>query len=341
MYLIPEAMAPRPLSLLFMTFISSLLLPKATSSTIFNFSSFTPNTPGMEFFGDAFASAENVIQLTRNQADDDLLNSSGRAVYATPIQLWDPNTHVAKDFITHFQFIIKGIDKESYGEGLSFFMAPIGSVLPKNSSGQWLGLFNSSTNNSTSTKIVAVEFDTYQNDWDPDGNHVGIDINSIVSVTNITWNTSMKTENIGSAWIGYNSTSKNLFVYLTYEQDSYQGVPSLSYSLNLTEILPDKVIVGFSASTGSSRELHKILSWDFVSNMTQSSQSTTKHKIWVVGFVLAMVLIILAGLGYVLIMFWRREPKKEEDVLLMVPDASIEDKFVKGTVPRKFTDKEL
>ncbi|KAF8411332.1 hypothetical protein HHK36_003879 [Tetracentron sinense] len=339
MYLTPEAMAPRPLSLLFMTFISSLLLPKATPSTVFNFSSFPPNTPDIDFSGDAFASGENVIQLTRNQADDNLLNSSGRAVYATPIQLWDPHTRVAADFITHFQFIIKGIDQEFYGDGLSFFMAPVGSVLPKDSTGQWLGLFNSSTNNSASTKIVAVEFDTFKNDWDPDDNHVGIDVNSIVSVTNISWTTDMKSESMGSAWIGYNSTSKNLFVFLTYKQDSYKGVPSLSYSLDLTEILPDKVIVGFSASTGSSRELHKILSWDFVSNMGDGSH---KHKkiTWVVGFVLAIV-FILAALGYVLIIIRRKITKKKEKEDVMELDASMEDKFVKGTGPRKFTYKEL
>ncbi|KAK9163441.1 hypothetical protein Syun_004343 [Stephania yunnanensis] len=318
------------------------LLRIATPSTVFNFSSFSPNSPNITFSGDAFASGENVIQLTRNQADDNLLKSSGRAVYEMPIKLWDSKTRMVADFTTHFEFIIKGLDKMHYGDGLAFFIAPVGSTLPENATGQWLGLFNSSTNGLTSNKLVAVEFDTFKNDWDPDGNHVGINVNSIVSVTNRTWMTDIKAGQTGAAWIGYNSTTKNLFVYLSYKQELYNGVPSLSLSLDLTTILPEVVIVGFSASTGTSTELHKILSWDFVSNMGPIEERKSRHKkaTWVVGFSISMALLVAI---FSLFIIFRKisKKKKAKHQNVMVADISMDDTFVKGTGPRRFTYKEL
>ncbi|KAK9097009.1 hypothetical protein Sjap_022506 [Stephania japonica] len=314
----------------------------ATPSTVFNFSSFSPNSPNITFSGDAFASGENVIQLTRNQADDNLLQSSGRAVYEMPIKLWDSKTRTVADFTTHFEFIIKGLDKMHYGDGLAFFIAPDGSKLPENATGEWLGLFNSSTNGLTSNKLVAVEFDTFKNDWDPDGNHVGINVNSIVSVTNRTWMTDIKAGQTGAAWIGYNSTTKKLFVYLTYKQEPYNGVPSLSLSIDLTTILPEVVIVGFSASTGTSTELHKILSWDFASNMGPIEERKSKHKkaAWVVGFSISMALLV-AIFSFMIIFRKISTKKKAKHQNVMVADISMDDTFVKGTGPRQFTYKEL
>ncbi|KAF9608242.1 hypothetical protein IFM89_008197 [Coptis chinensis] len=331
----------------FIVFISIIPFSIATPSTIFNFTSFPPNSPNITFSGDAFTSGDKVLQLTRNQADGNLKESSGRAIYARPIQLYDPTTRIVPDFITHFEFIIQGVDALYFGDGLAFFIAPVGSVLPDNSTGEWLGLFNLTTNNSSSTKIVAVEFDTFKNDWDPDDNHVGIDVNSIVSVTNVSWDTSMRDGRTGSAWIGYNSTLKNLFVYLTYDQQVYNGVPNLSYNLDLTTVLPEMVVVGFSASTGSSTELHKIVSWNFVSNISETVQINPQKKSTTTLVVVPVTIgaFLIAVLGYV-IFFLRRVRKrrkggKEGEKDVMAIDISIEDKFVKGTGPRRFTYKEL
>lgn len=41
--------------------------------------------------------------------------------------------------------------------------------------------------NSTDNPFVAVEFDIYRNHWDPPLEHAGIDINSMLSVANVTW----------------------------------------------------------------------------------------------------------------------------------------------------------
>ncbi|KAG1354769.1 putative L-type lectin-domain containing receptor kinase IX.1 [Cocos nucifera] len=331
------------LPLLLLPPISSFL-PTATPSTHFNFTSFTPNTPGINFSSDAFASGDNVIQLTRNSADGSLLNSCGHAVYATPIQLWDPATLAIADFTTQFQFIIKALDPTSFGDGLAFFIAPVGYELPLNSNGSWLGLFNSTTNNnSSSTQLVAIEFDTFKNSGDPDDNHIGIDVNSIVSNVTLKWGSYIKNESTGSAWIGYNSTSGQLFVFLTYGDDRYDGTPSLWHRLNLTEVLPERVIIGFSASTGGLTELHQIISWDFSSSFVNDqeapSKKTRKNFPLVAGVGVGVGLMV-ACFGYFLRAKKKSREKrgKEEDLVFY---ASMEDKLAKGTGPRRFTYKEL
>ena len=128
------------------------------------------------------------------------------------MHLWDNNTGRLTDFTTHFSFIIKAVNI-NFADGLAFFIAPFGSNIPVNSAGGYLGLFSrGSAINDTENQIVAVEFDTFQNDWDPSDNHVGIDVNSIVSKANVTWNISFNNGSRANAWISYNSTTKNLSV---------------------------------------------------------------------------------------------------------------------------------
>jgi hypothetical protein len=62
--------------------------------------------------------------------------------------------------------------------------------------------------------MVAVEFDTYQDQWDPSDNHVGINVNSIVSKTNRTWNNPLTSGDIYNATISYDGISKDLNVAL-------------------------------------------------------------------------------------------------------------------------------
>jgi hypothetical protein len=45
------------------------------------------------------------------------------------------------------------------------------------------------------------------------------------------------------------------------------GQSSLEYNIDLTNFLPEKVQIGFSASTGNLVETHDILSWSFKSNI--------------------------------------------------------------------------
>ena len=223
-----------------------MLLPHAKSIS-FNFTSFQQNiNDAITFQGDAFTS-QGVLELTKNQLDGSIRYSVGRASYAEPVQLWDASTGRLTDFTTHFSFIIKAVDVSWHGDGISFFIAPFESNIP-NSSGGYLALFSAESANKTSqNQIVAVEFDSYKNDWDPSDDHVGINVNSIVSATNVSWNSSIKNGSQANAWISYNSTTKNLSVFLTYANNPvFGGNSSLSYIIDLRSVSPLLQVIGLS-----------------------------------------------------------------------------------------------
>ena len=164
-------------------------LPEA-KSIYFDLSSLQQNhfeTSNLILQGAAYLDPEG-LQLTKDSVNSPLNYSVGRALYYERVHLRDKSTGWRTDFTTHFSFIIAGVDDHVSADGLAFFIAPFGSDMLNNSAGGFLGLFsNESALNATENRIIAVEFDTYQNGWDPIANHVGIDVNSIVSNATVTW----------------------------------------------------------------------------------------------------------------------------------------------------------
>ncbi|PIA51936.1 hypothetical protein AQUCO_01000066v1, partial [Aquilegia coerulea] len=314
-----------------------LFLPYAYSVS-FNFSDFQPNTPNLLYKGDAF-SAGGVIQLTKNQRDGSLTQSVGRAIFSEPVQLWDSRSGRLTDFETHFSFIINSVNLSMFGDGLSFYLAPFPSDVPANSTGGFLGLFSEqSAFNSNANQVVAVEFDSLMNWWDPSANHVGINVNSIVSVANVTWNSSIKDGREANAWVSYNSSTKRLSAFLTYaENPVYGGNSTVSYVIDLRDVLPERVSVGFSASTGEWIEIHNILTWEFQSNL-EIANKKGKNIGLVIGLVVgACFFCCVLGLVWFV---WRKKRNtrtKEE----MIYDKSMDDEFEKGTGPKRFSYNEL
>ncbi|KAH7852764.1 hypothetical protein Vadar_028963 [Vaccinium darrowii] len=256
-----------------LTIFLFLLFPLANSIS-FNFSSFNTNDQRIMYEGDA-TTASGVIQVTKNLQNTLLTGSVGRATYGSPIHLWDNKTGNLTDFNTHFSFIITATS--SYiGDGLTFFLSPYNATIPIHSAGGYLGLFENSTAfNHTNNQIVAVEFDTFKNFWDPSTYHVGIDVNGIESVAYLNWSSSLANNETANAWVNYDSSTQTLSVYLTYEDDPvFQGSYNLSYVVDLREVLPEWVRVGFSGATGLSTEIHNIVSWTFSSTLGDSSNST-------------------------------------------------------------------
>ncbi|KAH7852377.1 hypothetical protein Vadar_024121 [Vaccinium darrowii] len=243
-----------------------LLFPFANSIT-FNLSNFKPNDQTIDYTGDAFV-ASGVIQLTKNLVDTVLTQSAGRATYSQAIHLWDSETGNLTDFNTHFTFMIQAIDSSTIapGDGLTFFLCPYNATIPNYSSGGFLGLFNNSNAfNNTNNQIVAVEFDTYQNSWDPSTYHVGIDVNSIESVANLTWDSSMANNQTANVWVNYDSNTTTLSVYLTYDDNPvFQGNYTLSYVVDLSKVLPEWISVGFSAATGKASKESDVYSFGVV-----------------------------------------------------------------------------
>ncbi|XP_057998204.1 L-type lectin-domain containing receptor kinase IX.1-like [Hevea brasiliensis] len=305
------------------------------------------NSQNLNLTGDA-VHIDGIISLTRNRADSNLIDSVGRAVYSQEMHLWDGSTGKFADFLTHFSFNISTLTRQNGGDGLAFFLAPNGSQVPDDAWGGCLALIsNCSSFNTTGKAIVAVEFDTYKNDYDPNDNHVGINVNSIKSVANITWSRSIKNGSEANAWITYNSQTRNLSLFLTYDDNPvFNGKDSsLSYEIDLSKVLPEWVTVGFSSSTGASTEIHNILSWEFNSTEISSKPDVGSgggggggQSIGIIIGSVAGGLAAIGGLISILIFSWRRNRRKKEDV---ESDDSMDHEFEQGTGPKRFSYEEL
>ncbi|XP_010255179.1 PREDICTED: L-type lectin-domain containing receptor kinase IX.1-like [Nelumbo nucifera] len=319
--------------------------------TNFSFSSFSPNDHNITLNGTAVVANvfnHNSIRLNDNQVAGNVFNSSGRAHYSQPIQLWDSITNSTTDFTTYFEFSItffSGNSNLSSG-GIAFFLASENSLstIPSNSFAGWLGLFNETTDADPSNQMVAVEFDTFQDEWDPSNNHVGINVNSIISKANSTWSNTMVSGDTLGARISYNGTTKNLSVHLKDPQVPVDaGSLNLSYNVDLTGVLPERVFVGFSGSTGRAIPVQVIRSWNFTSTLDlvlpRAEDDEGDSKIWLVGLVVSIL-----GVGIVLGVLWRNRRMRMEDYQQendMDLDDSMDEEFEKGTGPKRFSCKEL
>lgn len=318
-------------------FVLLLLFPYAKSELLFNFTTFSSNMINIKFEGDSFSS-NSALQLTKNQAIGNLTRSTGRASYTEPVRLWDGrNGRQLADFTTHFSFMIEALDPNNYGDGISFFIAPFDAELPNNSSSGLLGLVTNDTKlDKSKNTFVAVEFDSHRDPWDPSDDHVGININSILSEVNVTWQSSIKDGRIANAWVNYNSATKNLSIFLTYADNPiFSGNSSLWFIVDLRDFLPEIVRIGFSASTGSVAETHKIRSWDF--NITRFDNGKRNQGL-IVGLTLGFGFLIV-GLALFGFLLWRIRLKSRKEAEGL--DVVMDDEFEKGTGPKRYTYREL
>ena len=294
------------------------------------------------------------IRLSDNQIGGDVFDATGRAYFSQPIQLWDPITNVTTDFTTSFEFLMRARpnDSNSTSGGIAFFITSEDSAdSPGNSSAGWLGLFNETTDGNPSNQMVAVEFDSWQDTWDPNGNHVGINVNSIVSKVNETFKDPFTSGDIMVATVSYDSTSENLSVLL-----KYIDVPlianqhlNLTHNVKLRNVLPEKVIVGFSASTGKAIPVQAIRSWNFSSTLdlvlTQNG-AKGNSKMWLVGLIIGVVLLVVGiSFGFYCIL-WRNTKRnqvegddEDEDEEMGMMDGA--EDLIEGTGPKRFAYKDL
>ncbi|PQQ21002.1 L-type lectin-domain containing receptor kinase IX.1-like [Prunus yedoensis var. nudiflora] len=238
----------------------------------FSIKSFGRDANNILYEGDAEPSPYGVIEP--GTITGAAMFHTSRATYAEPLHLWD--SAKLADFTTNFSFVIDTYNKTVFADGLVFFIAPVHYPIPPNSAGAYLGLLNSTTSFEAShNQIVMVEFDTYSNEWDPPGPHVGININTISSVVSASWDARGNSGKMAHVQITYSATTKNLTVVWTYEKNTNVAISSLSYRIDLRKVLPEWVTIGFSTANGFSGERNAICTWDFSSN---SDEISTKKK---------------------------------------------------------------
>ncbi|KAL9999037.1 putative protein kinase RLK-Pelle-L-LEC family [Helianthus debilis subsp. tardiflorus] len=232
-----------------------------------------------------------------------------------------------------------------YGHGIAFFLAPVGFTSPLNSAAGFLGLFNSTTSDDPSQgPIVSVEFDSFSNqEWDPPFEHVGINRNSLSSVSYASWNASLHNKQTANCWISYNSTTNNLSIFWTYERNpNYQGNSNLSYRINLKEVLPSWVTIGITASTGQFMEKHTLQYWDFNSSLdiTEESKTISQKLKLTVGITVPLgVISTVCILAYAIRSRFRKSQREEAAETISL--TSINEDLEQGAGPKRFSYRDL
>ncbi|XVE83031.1 hypothetical protein DITRI_Ditri16bG0054100 [Diplodiscus trichospermus] len=336
----PIDMATRFYNSVHLLCLFSFLSVLYTDSLSFHISRFDPSMNTIVYQGDAKPTVGTIEFNLVN-----FINRVAWATYAESVLLWDSETGKLSDFNTRFSFEINIQNASKYGHGLCFFLAPVGFQIPPNSAGGFLGLFNTTTSDSPNNQIVSIEFDSFENpEWDPHGigGHVGINNNSIASAVYTQWNASFHSKDTANVFITYNSTTKNLSVFWSYfTTNNPVENSSLSFQIDLMKILPERIMVGFSAATGKYVERHILKSWEFHSSLEKveiNEKNARRIKILVGSIVPVNVLVAGIVIGFII---WWRQNQRKRKIAETTNLVSINGDLEQGAGPRSFSYKDL
>ncbi|XP_073156373.1 L-type lectin-domain containing receptor kinase VIII.1-like [Henckelia pumila] len=240
--------------------LSLFLAGNSFSDTVFDFGTLTLTS--LKFLGDAHLS-NGSVRLTRDLTVPN--SGAGKVLYAKPVKFRRPGTQNPASFSSFFSFSVTNLNPSSIGGGLAFVISPDDQYV--GDSGGYLGVTD---RKNTLNGVVAVEFDTLMDIQfkDINGNHVGLDLNSMISTQASDLEligVDLKSGDLVNSWVEYSGTTRTINVYVSYSNMKPKE-PIISTIFDLNEyILNDFMFVGFSGSTQGSTEIHCIEWWSFSS----------------------------------------------------------------------------
>ncbi|KAE8799798.1 Lectin-domain containing receptor kinase A4.2 [Hordeum vulgare] len=283
-----------------------VILGRTCSCLQFTYPSFNASNRDDFSFSPGSAISNKSLQITPNTGN--MSHRSGRVAYARDtLKLWNSKRTELTSFRT--EFVLNILPQNGTGEGMAFMLTNNPS-LPSNSSGQWLGVCNNRTDGAKTNRLVAVEFDTrksYKDDLD--GNHVGLDLNSIKSVEQYPLsNQSIVLSSGSDVLVGINYDGASLLFRVTlvqYSTSGQQHVSLLSRYINLSVVLLDDIYLVFAGSTGNFTQLNQIKSWNFTT--IDDDATVRREHYWRRKLLLALVtLLVLSICVFVGLFMWRR-----------------------------------
>ncbi|KAF9587237.1 hypothetical protein IFM89_039545 [Coptis chinensis] len=289
--------------------------------------------------------SNGALQITPDSINDVfvLQHKSGRVLFSQPFKLWEGDINSTSEkiasFNTSFFINIFRSPNTTAGEGFAFIIAPDLDAVPLGSEGQYLGLTNATTDGLSSNHLIALELDTVEQDFDPDDNHMGLDLNSIRSYRTV----SLSQHGIEIAplvprnytvWVQYDGRTKVLRAYMALEGESIPAEPLMNVPLNIRDYVNQESYFGFAASTGNWTQLNCVLGWNLTVEVIPRQKDLTWVKILVGVGVPGLFLI---AVGMVVLVFYLKKRRR-----LHANDPNIVGalKSLPG-MPREFRFKEL
>ncbi|KAJ6930786.1 L-type lectin-domain containing receptor kinase S.6 [Populus alba x Populus x berolinensis] len=237
--------------------------------------SFLPDR-NITLYGDAHL-RNNAIILTQphtcpaSSSSSSSSNGIGKALYLYPIRFLDPLTNTTASFFCRFSFSIIRSPLCSSGDGMAFLITSNADSFSLSKG--YMGLPGPALNRQDS--FIAVEFDTSSDPslGDISSNHIGIDVNTIVSfaaIDAVSVGIDIQSGRQITAWIEYSDSSKLIQVWVSYFHVRPPS-PILVAQVDLSESFKEYMHVGFSASNGQGSAVHIVDHWWFKTYTTLSS----------------------------------------------------------------------
>ncbi|CAL4925162.1 unnamed protein product [Urochloa decumbens] len=312
--------------------LSHAAVPAAGGDGQFIYNGFTG--AGLDLDGMAVVEPDGKLQLTNVTSQ-----LKGHAFHPAPLRFHDEapsasaqNGSTARSFSTTFVFGIAAEYVTVSGNGLAFFVAP-SKNLSAASPSQFLGLFNSENNGNASNRVFAVELDTILNPEfrDINSNHVGVDVNGLVSVAAAPAgyyaaddggfkNLSLYSGDAMQVWVEYDGAAAALNVTLAPAEAPRPKRPLISIAVDLSAVVSDTAYVGLSSSTGPFRTRHYVLGWSFalggsaapaldyakLPKMPRAAAAKHRPRALDVALPVATPLLALAAVACASLLAWRR-----------------------------------
>ncbi|RRT39671.1 hypothetical protein B296_00035701 [Ensete ventricosum] len=274
----------------------------------FLFSLSLPFASAINFLFNSFSAVSNLTLVDDARVDDSVLRltndsnyySIGRAFYPERLRLAAGPGQALSSFSTSFVFSILPEIDSSPGFGLAFVLCNSTSP-PGALSGQYFGVFSNATRQSPAPLLV-VEFDAGRNPEfnDPDGNHVGVDLNFVESAVTRTAGfyrangsstepdfvpLDMRSGRNIRAWIDFYGPLFQINVTVAPAQEPRPRWPLISYTDPvIANYLSPEMYVGFSASKVKWVEAQRVLAWSLSDTGAAARELNTSNLPRLLGF---------------------------------------------------------